>query len=210
MGSAQRNASSKVQKGFSLVEIMVTITVIALLAGIAAPGLSRVFKVSLKSTTRKIVGAVKYTFDQATLNHKTHRLVFDLDEGRYWVERLESKNDTLASTDLKSFEAPKPPGPRGNEKEEPSPGPKFAPVNESSAKPQDIPTGVRIKGIASPTSTRDISEGKAFIHFFPHGFAEPAAIYLTNGDDESVAYTLVIQPLTGKVTTYNELYNPFR
>ena len=44
--------------------------------------------------------------------------------------------------------------------------------------------------------------GKAYIHFFPSGFAEPALIVIGQGDSEldGGAYTLTLSPLTGKVT----------
>jgi hypothetical protein len=52
--------------------------------------------------------------------------------------------------------------------------------------------GVTVAGQSDPQTS-----GKAYIHFFPNGWAEPAVIHTTDG--EGTFFTLTVSPLTGKV-----------
>ena len=44
-----------------------------------------------------------------------------------------------------------------------------------------------------------ITEGKAYIHFFPNGFTEQAILYLAKTGSEQVFYSMVVRPSSGKV-----------
>jgi general secretion pathway protein H len=85
----------------------------------------------------------------------------------------------------------------------------FKPVDKNLAKEQDMPSGVFVRDIETENSKKAIKEGKAFIHFFPQGFVEPSVIHLQKDGDEETVYSLVVSPLTGKVTTYHEDVHPF-
>lgn len=62
------------------------LAVIALIMGSAVRGFRSLAKSDLRASSAKMSGAVRYLFDRASTTGKHHRLVIDLNEGRYWAE----------------------------------------------------------------------------------------------------------------------------
>ena len=73
-------------RGFTLIEVMVAMMVIALIATIGVKGFRTVTKGSLREGSAHMAGAIRFLFDRASITGKYHRLVIDLNEGRYWAE----------------------------------------------------------------------------------------------------------------------------
>jgi type II secretory pathway pseudopilin PulG len=70
----------------TLIELMVVVVLIALVVGSAVAGLRSMAKSDLRSSASKMAGAIRYLFDRASTTGKIHRLVLDMDKGRYWAE----------------------------------------------------------------------------------------------------------------------------
>src|SRR4051812_47844676 len=85
-GSARRPSS-----GFTLIEVMVAMMVVALIATIGVKGFRTVTKGSLREGSSHMSGAIRFLFDRASITGKYHRLVIDLNEGRYWAEVSDDK-----------------------------------------------------------------------------------------------------------------------
>jgi general secretion pathway protein H len=81
LGSARR-----LSQGFTLIEVMVAMMVIALIATIGVRGFRTVTKGNLREGSAHMAGAIRFLFDRASITGKYHRLVIDLNEGRYWAE----------------------------------------------------------------------------------------------------------------------------
>ena len=81
MGSARR-----LSHGFTLIEVMVAMMVVALIATIGVKGFRTVTKGNLREGSAHMAGAIRFLFDRASITGKYHRLVIDLKEGRYWAE----------------------------------------------------------------------------------------------------------------------------
>ena len=81
MGSARR-----LSQGFTLIEVMVAMMVVALIATIGVKGFRTVTKGNLREGSAHMAGAIRFLFDRASITGKYHRLVIDLNEGRYWAE----------------------------------------------------------------------------------------------------------------------------
>ncbi len=64
------------------------------------------------------------------------------------------------------------------------------------AKRSELANGVDITEITTAYQGR-VTEGKAYIHFFPGGFAERSVIHIT--DDAKNSMSLIVKPLTGRV-----------
>lgn len=66
-----------------------------------------------------------------------------------------------------------------------------------------FPEGIRVLGVRTDSDVKDISEGKAYLYFFPTGRTQKAHIMIQDIDeakeDESAGSTIVVSPLTGKV-----------
>lgn len=67
----------------------------------------------------------------------------------------------------------------------------------------EFPQGIRVLGVRTDSDVKDISEGKAYLYFFPTGRTQKAHIMIQDIDeakeDESAGSTIVVSPLTGKV-----------
>ena len=84
-------------------------------------------------------------------------------------------------------------------KEEGRPLIKRPSFNKESVLPEvKLRSGIELLGVYTPNQDEVFREGKAYIHFFPNGFAEPAMVYIGNGRDGVL--TLTLNPLTGKVS----------
>lgn len=65
-------------RGFTLIEVMVTLVILVLAAAVVVPAVSKTTLGELRTTCAKVAGTVRATYDQASLNGKAHRLAFDL------------------------------------------------------------------------------------------------------------------------------------
>lgn len=80
-----------VARGFTLIELMMTLVIVALITGGAVRGFRSVAKSDLRAGTAHLSGAIRYLFDRASTTGKYHRLVIDLNAGRYWAEVSDDK-----------------------------------------------------------------------------------------------------------------------
>src|ERR1700759_3349079 len=71
--------------------MMVVMAIIALMMGSAAMGFRSLAKSDLRTSAAHLSGAVRFLFDRASTTGKHHRLVLDLNEGRYWAEISDDK-----------------------------------------------------------------------------------------------------------------------
>ncbi len=78
----------KSAKGFSLIELLIVIALIAILAAIAAPNFSK-YKdnANLKEAAREISGDIQLYKQRAVAENTRYRMVFDVDNNDYTVER---------------------------------------------------------------------------------------------------------------------------
>ncbi|HXU63719.1 MAG TPA: prepilin-type N-terminal cleavage/methylation domain-containing protein [Polyangia bacterium] len=78
-------------RGFTLVEVMVALMVVALMATIGVKGFRSLRKSDLREATAHLSGAIRYMFDRASITGKYQRLVLDLNDGQYWAEVSDDK-----------------------------------------------------------------------------------------------------------------------
>jgi general secretion pathway protein H len=193
---------------------------LSLLMGGVVLGGGQVASARLRHTATMLAGAVRVGFLRATATSKSQRLVFDMDEGKVWLEESElpmlvQSKDTSATGgadpatefERKALEendrilkGPRPPKP------------KFKPVQSlgfsdgSGAKgPRKIDRGISFREIQSLHDDQARISGRAYLYFWPGGQTEPANIQLRIGQstDAGDTLTLVVSPLTGKVTVKN-------
>jgi general secretion pathway protein H len=70
---------------------MVVLAIVGLIMGIGVRGFRSLAKSDLRASSAKVSGAVRYLFDRASTTGKNHRLVIDLNEGKYWAEVSDDK-----------------------------------------------------------------------------------------------------------------------
>lgn len=179
-------------RGLTLIEILVSLTIIAVIIAIGAPRLARSFGSPLKTTTRKLVLLTKQLHSSAKLRQKTYRLVLEFEDQdnripyRFYVES--ATKGGLA--DLGEYDKYK----SGFKKEnEESP---FRIDKEFVKKPEALPRGIKFTGVEIESLETPITEKKAYIHFYPQGLIQRSIIRLSSGLDKEIS--LIINPLTGR------------
>jgi len=74
-------------KGFTLIELIIVLVVLSAVLVIAFPRMEAFFAGGyLRSTTRRLVGTIRYLHDRSVTTGKRLRLCYDLDENEYWIE----------------------------------------------------------------------------------------------------------------------------
>lgn len=181
------------QKAFSLLEIAIVLVIIGAIMAIAAP---RLF--DKKSETRKVfrefIVAGKDLKSRAKLANLTYRMAFNLTEKdqSWWVEKS-SRAVVLDRTRAESANL--------DSKKEKSADDKDAKPSEFQMdesifkKKQRLPSGYKFKQVESGTLDLIVTDGMAYIHFFPQGLIETSALQIE--DPKKNVFTLVYNPLTG-------------
>jgi general secretion pathway protein H len=163
----------KKHAGFTLLEIMVVIVIMGTIMGIAIPQMNNLFSVNLKSSIRKLSGAILFCFNESVIKQAPLRLNFNLDTGEYWLTFLAVRGSTG----------------------------EFVVVPNDVFDHEQLPPGVFFKDIITPHNIEKQQEGEVFISFYPTGFTERAVIHMTTRRGE--VFTLVVKPLTGKTVVYD-------
>lgn len=186
----------KNQKGFTMIEILVVIALISLITLFALPNVTSILKITLNTATRELATAIKETSQSTILTGRMHRIVYDLEENKFWVES--APNDTLLDTE-KSYDKELRRRKMLGESEKPeSP---FKIDKSVTRKKISLPSGVTFKAIYSTQKEKPIEAGTAYTHFFPQGMIEPTLIHITDLQDHQIS--IVISSLVGRVKVMN-------
>jgi prepilin-type N-terminal cleavage/methylation domain-containing protein len=186
------------EAGFSLVELMVVVALMGLIAAMAVPSISTVFKISLGSTNRDLATTVRYTYNAAMMTKKVHRLVYDMENHRYWVEvgpqtLLMDTEETRAKAErARKFGSKIDP----EEEKKKAESSAFSLATYITRKKNDLPRGVEFEDVKTEQSAEPLKEGFAYTHFFPHGIIEQTVIHLKDTSNHHA--TLVIAPIVGR------------
>ncbi|HEY4187816.1 MAG TPA: type II secretion system protein [Polyangia bacterium] len=221
----QRRAHS----GFTLIEILVVLAIVGILAGLSIRGLRSLARSDLRASVTHMAGAIRYLFDRASTTGKYHRLVIDLDQGKYWAEvsddqfylprtpETESSQKKLAELEARLDEKEA----QRKELAEASGDidmtkvlpmdfrPKrarFGAFKETALKPVTL-KNTEVMDVFTPRMADPITKGRAYIYFFPLGQTEPAIVHLSDPTEQTI-YSLVVHPITGRVRIVNSYVQP--
>lgn len=78
------------RQGFTLVEMVVVVGVIALVGVLVVPAIGTVTRAKLRQSARILASRIRSVYDSAALSGQNHRLVFVAGEGRVKVEATEA------------------------------------------------------------------------------------------------------------------------
>ncbi|WP_415064003.1 Tfp pilus assembly protein FimT/FimU [Bdellovibrio sp.] len=178
------------QRGFTLIEIMVVLAIIAAIMVVAAPRFAKK-DANIKSVARHFLVLSKEIRNKARLSNSTYRLAISMEAGeeKYWVERANGPQPVNPEAYEKAKE-------KESEKEEGAPPPLFQMDKSVTKKEQTLPNGLRFGSVETINMKSPLTSGVAYVHFFPEGFVEAAAVQITNGNN--LTWTLVFNPLTGQ------------
>jgi general secretion pathway protein H len=214
--------------GFTLIEVLVVMSLVALVVASAAAGFRSLAKSDLRTSASKMAGAIRYLFDRASTTGKVHRLVLDIDKGKYWAEVSDDhfvmnagretdesrrrEAERLAKEDedaqkraeeklgLDEMQA------RYKPQEFRPKRTRFSGFKEMAVKPVDL-KGAVITDIFTPRLAEPLEAGQGYIYFFPLGMSEAAIVHLADKQRDTI-YSLVVHPLTGRVQIKNSYVPP--
>lgn len=178
----------------TLIEIMV---VVILIAGVVTVGVSQLGGPGreMRKNVRRISSLAKTLHTRAKLLRKTYRLVIFMDKEneshQYWVEsstgkvKLVNEEKQIELSKLTTLQR------EGILKD-----PGFSIDVQITKKPRTLSSPLEFKNVEFAQKNAPITKGKAYIHFFPEGLVEEAAIHLTGG--EKLNWTISFHPVTGR------------
>jgi len=179
----------------TLLEIMMVVALLGLIAASIAPKLKGVMRVSVQSSTRRFAALVRFSYDQAVLTGRVHRIVLNLDEQAWSVEAtqpgalpLDKARVGLMAESLREEN-------RNSQEAE------FKAIPSTTV--GNIPRGVQITEFASWRTgglDKPLTKGTVSIYVFPNGLMDEAAVTLAeDGKDTFQSFKILTQPLTGRV-----------
>jgi general secretion pathway protein H len=161
----------------------------------------------MRSAVRKLSAVTREIQTTAKLQGAVYRLVIDLGKGRdagaqkFWIEKGTNKT-VLTPSEMDDIKDPD--ADEDDEKKTPA----LFTVDTKLLKGEtSLPGDLRFEDVELRRKEQPATEGKVYIHFFPQGLAEEAAIHLRAS--EKLRWTLAIHPLTGKTNIMTE-YVPLK
>ncbi len=185
-------------RGFTLVELMIVVAVIALATAAVVPALNSVTGANARSAAGDLAGTLRYLYDTAALRHVTCRMVLDLEGRAYWEECAKGRVGVArkAEEELDDEELKRRfPDEEDAEQRRLLSQSKFGAFPDrllgKRTLPGDVGFGpIRVEGKADP-----VEKGTAYVYFFPGGQAQRAFVPVVDG---SYLYTVVLEPFTGR------------
>lgn len=181
------------QSGMTMIEIMV---VVALIAGVVTLGIARINNTGrdMKQAVRRFSILGKDLHNRAKLFRKTYRIVLQIDQEKghsYWVESSTGNVTLISEETEKELQKLTALQREGLVKEH---GFTLEPL--ITKKPIELPAPLKFKSVEFSSRTTPLTAGRIYIHFFPQGLVEEAAIHITDG--ETLNWTVAFHPVTGK------------
>jgi len=188
----------KFQKGFTLIEILLVLGIIAMVSSIGIPAVGKLAFQRVSGATRRFVGTLRSVRNDSILLNRIYRLAINFEDQTWWVENQNQLSVLGNETQAGAEKDPKNPQPESG----------FSLDKKYGSKPKQLPGGVVFKGVLTERDGK-LEKGLAYIHFFPSGYAEQSIVYLNKKGMESGGYSLYVQPASGKIEVFNRRVNSF-
>ncbi len=188
------------ERGMTIVELMVTIAIIVLFIAIGIVGIGAVRDADVDATASVLAGASRYVYTLAIHTNKTHRLVIDMDEKKFWTEVAEADDPCARYIPEGNYDDQNPqlgedgqPAQReginrldsAEEIAETAARSAFKRDDHSLLKREFRPS-TNITGVITEHHQSMQTSGRAAIYFYPTGRAERAMIWVGEESDEDI------------------------
>jgi general secretion pathway protein H len=218
------------QRGFSLIELLIVICIIALASTGVVMGIGALTRSKMRAAAMQIVAATRFAYGRSVAQGTTVRLVFDMESGSMKVDEargtvtLSRSEDGQRASDDEDEDAEKDESAssidpweaarlRIEQPLEPSFGRSpFGPVEDamgralSMSKARPLGERIRVVKIITPHDPEPLESGVGAVYFFPGGNSEHAVIQLQNPEEE--VFSVEVLPLTGRARVHPFAYEP--
>jgi len=213
-----RRVPSQTNGGFTLIEVILVVAIIAVVVTGATFGLGAITRTRLRSSAFKVTSAARFAYNRSLTQGTTTRLLFDFEKHTMAVQETDTPVTLATETQLESDagEAVDPWDLARARLEEPlspvEPISPFQPIRNKSGKvlerytAQPVGDAISILALITPHETDKRTDGEGALYFFPGGVTEHAVIQLTDSSD--TVYSVEIHPLTGNARIHNFAYEP--
>ncbi len=193
----------RLARGFTLVELMIVVAVMAVMAAAVVPALSSLTGADARRGAGELAGSLRYLFDTAALRYATCRMVLDLDARTFGAEcaphlagvvRDDGRGGKQGAADQGDLED-RFPDEKDADRRRLLARTRFGGFTDRLLSKRELPGKTAIREVRVEGRSEPITQGTAYVHFFPGGQAERAVIELADGDS---VYTIVVEPFTGR------------
>ncbi|MCB0308402.1 MAG: hypothetical protein KDD48_03440 [Bdellovibrionales bacterium] len=185
--------------GFTLIELVFAMFIMALIARVSIPKINSVFRINLKTGATRVAAYFRAAYERSVMRHERIRVSFDAEKSQLFAEQfMNSPVEPLWNGDTDIDDAIAKIEKRlEDERSGKSLPSQFERLESEDLQPETLPKGVRIKGVYLLKDDKLVTDQLSYIDFNPNGFTSPAIIYVTN-DTEDV-YSVVLSAIGGKV-----------
>jgi len=202
----RRRARAGGERGFTVIELIVTVVIIGLVTAAVATGIDRIRPASAQAEAGKIAVAVRYLYNLAVVSGHNQRLVIDLDARAWWGEEQLTDDPCEAfllpekgADDADGAQAKGGPGKDG---ERPAPTGGFEASKSTLLQKTELDKGITFSGVMTSHQQQPTEKGVAYVYFFPNGTTEHAYIQVQGGEDDFT--TVEVVALQGSARVHNQ------
>jgi prepilin-type N-terminal cleavage/methylation domain-containing protein len=221
------------RQGMTLIEVMVTVAIVLLILSIGIPSMAGLLALQQRGAVYELATTFAYLRDEATLRNVTFRIVFNLDRGTYevqagapdatifasqeeredWERELEDRLGRFTERQIEEGEADELMDQTG----------RFQGLEDVTLDTKvELPGGTRFGWVWTPQHEEPVEpsdeppeEGDdpeddilVYAHIFPNGQMEPLVVRIVDEDDPDEGWTVIVEPLTGRIHLENEMVEP--
>lgn len=191
------------RSGFTLIEVLVVIALIAGLFVMMAPQIGGYTRVSLNTAAREVAAVTKEAYNAAQMSGRSYRIAYDLKAREYWVE-AGPKNLLLDTEQSREAERRRK---RLGRDEEADSVPQFKQDKGITRKKHTLPRGVDFVAVYTDQhgNREPVKTGVAYTHIFPSGLTERTVVQVKDARDNPMS--LILEPLLGNTRIERSLIN---
>jgi|GEM_PF-6086038 prepilin-type N-terminal cleavage/methylation domain-containing protein len=192
-------------RGFSLIEVLVVLGIIASIAFVALPRLGGNKKENIQNTVRKLSALTRQVQNQSSLQQKTYRLHFQVQEGQAQVLVESSPHPippsywSAVGEEQANYRLP----PASDQDEGPT---LFTPDPVLGKNPLLLPPSWEWQSLMTSSRRRGDEGKQAFIHCYPNKQCE-AALLRMRSRASGAEVSMVLNPVTARWSLHNKAVN---
>lgn len=202
MKQSDHETSLKISLGFSLLELMVVVVLVAGLVAIAIPSLRSLTGANIKNEITKLAGLTSEVYARAAISGITHRINFDLDKQSYWVEEKVGDIGNI-SPELGYEDIMKERQKQLSEKNKDDAQrfiPEWKALSDDLGEKFILDQNLVFHGAWTEQMSEVARTGIVSIYFFTGGYTQSAFVSISKeGEEEESSLYLSLSPLTGAV-----------